>query len=203
MTEPRTRPPAEASGPGSGAAAYGPLRDDAIARLREWQAPDPGQEHLRRAFLTHLAHHADAMARSGPPAHLTGSVLVLDTSGDHVLLTLHQKAGRWFQFGGHFEPGDLTMRHGAVREAREESGIAELVTLPEIIQLDRHSLGDGFGRCREHLDVRYAAVAADDAVHTVSPESLDVRWWPADALPAETRDELQPLVRAAHEVIRR
>lgn len=202
MTQPRTGPPTAATGPRRGAAAYGPLRDDAIARLREWHAPDPGQEQLRHAFLTHLAHHADAMARTGPPAHLTGSVLVLDPSGDHVLLTLHEKARRWFQFGGHFEPGDLSMRHGAAREAREESGIAELA-LTEIIQLDRHFLGDGFGRCREHLDVRYAAVAADDAVPTVSTESLDVRWWPADALPDETRDELLPLVRAAHGVIRR
>lgn len=203
MTGPSSQPQATAADPESGSAAYAPIREDASARLREWHAPDAGQERLRRAYLTHLEHHLDAMARSGPPAHLTGSVLVLDPSGERVLLTHHQKARRWFQFGGHFEPGDLTMRHGAEREAREESGIADLVVLPEILQLDRHLLGSAFGQCREHLDVRYAAVAPGDATLVVSHESLDVCWWPADALPAETREELLPLVRAGQRVIRR
>ena len=31
----------------------------------------------------------------------------------------------------------------------------------------------------------------------VSGESLDVRWWPTDALPEATRDELEPLVAVA------
>jgi 8-oxo-dGTP pyrophosphatase MutT (NUDIX family) len=179
------------------------MRVDAIARLGEWRAPDAEQERLRRAYLAHLERYRDALSRSGPPRHLTGSVLVLDPAGERVLLTLHQKARRWFQFGGHFEPGDLTMRHGAEREAREESGIDGLSVHPEIVMLDRHALGKAFGRCREHLDVRYMAVAPEGAAHAVSHESLDVRWWPADSLPEETREELVPLVRAAQRVIRR
>ena len=34
-----------------------------------------------------------------------------------------------------------------------------------------------------HLDVRFVAVAPAGAEPAVSAESLDVRWWPADALP--------------------
>jgi 8-oxo-dGTP pyrophosphatase MutT (NUDIX family) len=143
------------------------------------------------------------MARGGPPAHLTGSVIVLDPAGEHVLLTLHQKARRWFQFGGHFEPSDRSMRQGAEREAREESGIDGLVALPEIVMLDRHDLGAAFGRCQQHLDVRYAAVAPPGAMHAASPESVEVRWWPADHLPEDTRAELLPVVRAAQALIRR
>jgi len=42
------------------------------------------------------------------------------------------------------------------------------------------------------------AVAGDAAEHAVSKESLDVRWWPADALPAPEPDlvELVALARA-------
>lgn len=54
-----------------------------------------------------------------------------------------------------------------------------------------------FGRCHEHLDVRYAAVAPDGAEAVVSDESHDVRWWPVAALPAGTAGELAPLVSAA------
>ena len=184
-------------------AAYGLLRDDAIAQLGAWRATDAAQERLRRDYLAHVESHPDALWRSGPPAHLTGSVIVLDASATHALLTLHQKARRWFQFGGHFEPEDTSLWAGAQREATEESGRQGLTVLPDIVQLDRHELGTAFGRCREHLDVRYAAVAPEGAEHAVSAESLDVRWWLVEALPVETRAELLPLARAAQRLIRR
>jgi len=47
-----------------------------------------------------------------------------------------------------------------------------------------------------HLDVRFLAVAAPDAVHSASAESLDVRWCPADDLPTE-EPSLLDLVRRA------
>lgn len=184
------------------AAAYARLRDDAIARLTAWRAPDAGQSRLRDAFLRHLADHPDAMAKAGPPAHLTGSVIVLDADLTAVLLTHHRKARQWFQFGGHYEPGDRSVWHAARREAREESGLQDLSVLPEIVQLDRHALVGDFGRCQEHLDIRFAAVAPVDAEHAVSGESLDVRWWPVDGLPEGTRHELAPLVAAAVRLLR-
>lgn len=203
MTVLRPQPPTAGADPGPSPAAYGLIRDDAIAELSGWRPSDAAQERLRLDYLAHLAQHGDAMARGGPPAHLTGSVIVLDRAGEQVLLTLHQKARRWFQFGGHFEAGDVSMRQGAEREAREESGIDELVALPDIVMLDRHELGTAFGSCREHLDVRYAAIAPTGAAHSASHESVDVRWWPADRLPEDTREELLPLVRAAQALIRR
>jgi 8-oxo-dGTP pyrophosphatase MutT (NUDIX family) len=126
---------------------------------------------------------------------------VLDHTGSRVLLTLHRKAGVWLQFGGHFEPGDTNAHGAAQREACEESGITTLVVRPEMVQLDRHELAGSFGRCREHLDLRFVAVADEDATHEVSEESLDVRWWPTTALPEQTRHELGPLVTVAPSVL--
>lgn len=198
-----TRPRAEEAGAPASSAAYLRLREDALARLSVWRAPDPEQESLRRDYVAHLQRHADGMAKAGPPAHLTGSVLVIDEAGERVLLTHHHKARRWFQFGGHFEADDETMWHGAAREAREESGIDGLHVLPDVVLLNRHDLPGAFGRCAQHLDVRFVAVAPQGARHAVSGESIDVRWWPVDALPHGTRDELLPLVRAAQALIRR
>ena len=177
------------------------LHDDAVARLEAWEAPDAEQEQLRLGYLDHLRAHPDAMSKAGPPAHLTGSVIVLDETGESALLTLHRRARQWFQFGGHFEPGDASVWAAATREAREESGIPDVTALPEIVQLDRHVLVGDFGACREHLDIRFAAVTPRSASTTVSTESVDVRWWPVDALPEGTRDELTPLVSAAARTI--
>lgn len=185
------------------AVAYERLHADAVGRLTGWQAPDAAQAATRDAFLQHLGEHPDAMARSGPPAHFTGSVIVLDAALTSVLLTHHRKAREWFQLGGHYEPGDLTIWDAAAREAREESGLPDLLVLPDIVQLDRHALVGDFGHCREHLDIRFAAIAPAGAEHAVSDESLDVRWWPVDALPEGTRVELAPLVAAALHVVTR
>ena len=55
-----------------------------------------------------------------------------------VLLTLHAKARRWFQFGGHCEPGDATLAGG--RAARGHRGVRASTGLgldPVPVQLER------------------------------------------------------------------
>ncbi|WP_435770876.1 NUDIX hydrolase [Nocardioides sp. SYSU DS0651] len=160
------------------------LHADALATLRAWTAPSPDQERLRRRLVDHLESTADGMWRSSYPDHLTAGTLVLDHTGDRVLLNLHRKAGRWFAFGGHAEEQDATLASVALREAREESGIADLALHPEPLQLDVHVVPfcDPRGGV-SHLDVRYGAVASPDAREITSEESLAVRWWCVDALP--------------------
>jgi 8-oxo-dGTP pyrophosphatase MutT (NUDIX family) len=181
--------------------AYQLLHTEATRQLSTWKAPSSAQERLRAAYLRYLAAHPDAMWKQGPPAHLTASCIVLNSAGSRALLTLHKKAGLWFQFGGHFEPGDIDAHAAAQRETREESGISTIVARPQLVQLDRHELVGLFGRCKEHLDLRFVAVADDDATHVVSDESLDIRWWPTDALPQQTRRDLEPLVADARAVL--
>ena len=177
--------------------AYLQLHADATCLLSEWTAPTAEQDRRREDFLVHLRAHPDAMAKQGPPAHLTASCLVMDPEGSHVLLTLHRKARQWFQFGGHYEPGDASVLAAATREAREESGLADLQVRPTLLDLDRHALAGSFGRCREHLDLRFGALAERTGDHGVSEESLDVRWWPVDALPPDAGAELPRVIGAA------
>jgi 8-oxo-dGTP pyrophosphatase MutT (NUDIX family) len=181
--------------------AFGHLHTHACTTLRGWSAPDAGQERLRTAYLEQLRRHPDAVAKAGPPAHLTASCLVLSPDAGQVLLTHHRRARQWFQFGGHLEAGDTSLCAAAQREAREESGIADVTPAPVIVQLDRHRLSGDFGRCREHLDVRYAAVVDPGTAPVTSVESLDVAWWPTGGLPDGTRAELSTLVAAATDAL--
>lgn len=157
---------------------------DAVEVLSAWRAPEPEQDARRLEYLDHLARHEDGLTRFGPPAHLTASCLVLDSTLERVLLVHHRKANAWFQMGGHIEHSDSGLRDAAMREAAEESGLDGLRVSAEPVDLDRHLLVGAFGRCQEHLDVRYAAVAPRGAVPAVSPESYDVRWFPVADLPA-------------------
>jgi 8-oxo-dGTP pyrophosphatase MutT (NUDIX family) len=172
------------------------LDADLRSLLTGWSAPSAAQEQLRQDYLAHLDAHEDASAKAGPPAHFTASCLVIDEAGERVLLTLHRKVGRWLQFGGHIEASDPSGAAAALREAVEESGLPEgaLTLRPELAQLDRHALGSGFSRCTEHLDLRWVAVAAAGSDPVVSEESLDVAWWPIDALPPDTEDSIRELI---------
>ena len=188
----------EATWPATGGhPAYLLLHADATRILRAFEPADPQQELARLDLLSHLAAHPDAMAKSGPPTHVTASCLVLDASLERVLLTHHRRAREWFQLGGHLEPTDRGVRAAAEREALEESGLPSLRLTFSPVHLDRHRLVGSFGRCEEHLDIRYAALAPAGAATQVSEESLDLAWWPVDALPGGTRAQLATPVRLA------
>jgi len=160
------------------------LRDSALATLGGWAAPDADQEALRARYVAHLESHADATYRTCRPDHLTAGALVVSSDHRQVLLTLHAKAGRWFQLGGHCEPGDGSLAEAALREATEESGVAGLELDPQPVHLDEHPVTFcGAPGLVHHLDVRFVAVAPAGAVPVVSEESTDVRWWPVHALP--------------------
>ncbi|NHC45645.1 NUDIX hydrolase [Motilibacter aurantiacus] len=190
-----------AEGPAAGSAGTTPaagaddvLHADAVAALRGWAAPDAGQEALRAAYLAHLATRPDGLSRHCLAGHLTASALVVDRSTGRALLTLHRKLGRWLQLGGHCEPGDRTLAQAALREATEESGIPGLVLRPVPLRLDRHLVPcAGPGTSVAHLDVQYLALAAPGAVEQVSEESLQLRWFPLDGLPAGTDASVRAL----------
>ncbi len=177
------------------------LATDLHRVLAAWSAPTPEQETLRLGYLDHLAAHPDAVLKSGPPAHFTASCIVLDETGDRVLLTHHKRANAWFQFGGHLEAGDGDVHAAAAREAREESGIASLSPAAGLVALDRHALVGDFTWCREHLDLRYAALAPAGAEHVASEESHDVRWWAVSELPAFVEPALVAHVALAQEAL--
>lgn len=174
------------------------LHADALDTLRRWTPPSEGQAALRDRYLAHLQRRPDGMTRDCYPDHVTASTLVVSAGHDRVLLTLHAKARQWFQLGGHTESGDATLAAAGLREAAEESGIPDLRMDPVPVQLSEHAVPfcDPRGGVR-HLDVRYVAVAPDDAVHDISEESLDLRWFALDALPDPQPDivELVALAR--------
>lgn len=168
-----------------------------VAALTAYAPVGDAQRRLRQEFLDQLADHTDAVWRSGPPEHLTTSAYVLSAELDAVLLVLHKKARLWLQPGGHLEPEDADPAAAALREATEETGITGLRLLPGVAHLDRHTLAGSFGRCREHLDVRYVAIAPAGAQPVVSQESDAAAWWPIAALPADTDPALPSAIRSA------
>ncbi|MFG2970028.1 NUDIX hydrolase [Streptomyces sp. NPDC048288] len=166
------------------------LYDDAVLVLKGYE----GQEELCQAYLDHLAAHPDGMWKACHAGHVTASALVVDPGHGRVLLTLHRKLRMWLQMGGHCEPGDADVAAAALREATEESGVPGLTLLPGgPVRLDRHAIP---APCHWHFDVQYAALAPPGAAHAISDESLDLRWFAYDEVPAVADDSVVRLLEA-------
>ena len=181
-------------------AGHAVLHADVQAVLRAWAAPNQSQATLRDAFLALLAARPDATSRSCEPGHVTASAVLLSADRRQVLLTLHPRVGRWVQLGGHCEPTDATIAGAALREAREESGITELHIDPGPIHLDVHPITCSLGRPTRHFDIRFRVLALPAAIPAISDESVDLRFWPVDALPTGSLgvdDGVRAAVRAA------
>ena len=131
------------------------------------------------ARMTRLeASAANPWSRS-LPLHFTASALVVHPESRRVLLRWHVKHELWLQVGGHGDPGETDPLEIALREAREETGLTDLVPWPDASL--RHAVVCYVRRSptqpqHEHADLRYfLATASPDAI---APEDEDspLRW---------------------------
>ena len=167
------------------------------AQLSALDLADRADElRAREAMLALLDEGSDCFARSTFPAHFTGSALVVSADGSRALLHHHRKLDRWLQFGGHCD-GDANVLRVACREAREESGIENLIVASaRPFDLDLHEIpANASEPAHWHYDVRYVLIAPVDALFAASHESKQLRWFTADELKCLALDAgLQRLV---------
>ena len=124
------------------------------------------------------AAETDPWSRS-LPLHFTASALVLHPDSARVLLRWHPRMRLWLQAGGHGDPGESDPLRIALREAREETGLRDLVPWPDgaLMHAVVCQVPAGKGEpAHEHADLRYFLATGDpDAAR---PEHADapLRW---------------------------
>ena len=149
---------------------------DAVRALLLGRAPRDAKEDAdRTAMLGFLDELARPFSRDQPGAHFTASALVVDGARERTALVQHRKLAIWVQPGGHVDEGYASLADAALREVREELGLAGTLASPAVLHLDIHEIPDRPDMPRHlHLDVRFLVVAAGDLA--ASDESTDARW---------------------------
>jgi 8-oxo-dGTP pyrophosphatase MutT (NUDIX family) len=114
--------------------------------------------------------------------HITGSAVVVHPPTGRVLLRWHERMGSWLQVGGHADPGETDPLATARREAREETGLADLAGWPDperprLVHVVVVPVPAGRGEpFHEHADFRYVlATGTPEAVAAENPAAR-LRW---------------------------
>lgn len=167
--------------------------------VEQYAPTDPEQAAQRERLLAFIdAHPTDAHQRELAEGHLTASALVFDKAFERVLLTHHKKLGRWLQLGGHCD-GDPELEAVALKECREESGIASLMScFAGVIDVDVHTIPARPGEPEHlHYDTRFMVWNAKDEPEVVGEESNTLDWFTAAEIDQLNADEsVRRLVRA-------
>jgi 8-oxo-dGTP pyrophosphatase MutT (NUDIX family) len=157
--------------------AAGPVRE-LLARYQ----PDGPAEAADLERIVAMTQAAEDPWRRDIPLHVTASALIVDPvsqAGGRVLLRWHQRQQAWLQVGGHGDPGESDPLAIALREAREETGLADLVPWPDA-QL-RHLVivsvpANAVEPAHEHADLRFILATRDpDAARPERPDA-PLRW---------------------------
>ncbi|MCP5179599.1 MAG: NUDIX hydrolase N-terminal domain-containing protein [Pseudomonadales bacterium] len=145
---------------------------------------------IARQMLSLLAGSSVERIASLFPDHATGYATPrVDVRGavvrnDQVLLVRERSDGLWTLPGGYAETG-LTLAANVLKEIEEEAGIVASV---ECLLGVRHKASHAYDPdVRDFYKVFFLCRAAEDVVPTAGLETLDARFFSANALPPLSR----------------
>jgi 8-oxo-dGTP pyrophosphatase MutT (NUDIX family) len=172
-----------------------------VARIIAILEQHPCDDEKERADVQRIIQLAQRHPNITSPlcevGHITGSSMIVHPASRRVLLNHHKKFDRWMQFGGHMD-NDLEPHITALREAREESGLMDLVFAPlnraagegQVVgvrpfDIDVHEVPARTDRPEHlHLDLRYLLATDQPDAAQATDESNDIRWFAVAELPA-------------------
>lgn len=163
-------------------------RSNLVAALERYAVQHPQEREMVERFAVFVGEEARCYERDCWSGHVTGAAWLMNGAGTHALLTHHRKLNMWLQLGGHSD-GDPDTTAVALREAREESGLAVRLLDAEIFDIDVHPIP---ARKEDpdhwHFDVRFLMQVEGGEDFVVSPESLDLAWVPLAELSEYTTE---------------
>ena len=164
-----------------------------VEEIKKYRPCNEQEQRDKAVILAFLENDEDAFLRSNLLAHMTASSWIVNPERTKTLMVYHNIYDSWSWIGGHAD-GETDLLSVALREAREETGIAhvrpvspEIFSL-EVLTVDGHEKRGEYVPSHLHLNVTYLLEAEEsDTLHICKEENSGVAWFTLEkALKAST-----------------
>ena len=164
-----------------------------VEEIKKYRPCNEQEQRDKAVILAFLENNEDAFLRSNLLAHMTASSWIVNPGRTKTLMVYHNIYDSWSWTGGHAD-GETDLLSVALREAREETGIAhvrpvspEIFSL-EVLTVDGHEKRGEYVPSHLHLNVTYLLEAEEsDTLHICKEENSGVAWFTLEeALKAST-----------------
>lgn len=168
-------------------------REDVIRKIGEYEPANEQETEDKALMLSWLEHNDDAFSRENAIAHVTVSGWVVNKDRSKVLMVYHNIYDSWSWLGGHAD-GETDLLSVAVKEVKEESGLAEVhpvsedIMSLEVLTVDGHEKKGRYVSSHLHMNVTFLLEAdSESALSIKADENSNVAWFtPEEALGKST-----------------
>ena len=151
--------------------------DSLKENLEEFEPYNEQEEVDKKIILDYINNFDDT---------LTSSAFVLNKERTKILMVYHKIYNSWAWPGGHSD-GDSNLLNVAMKEAKEETGIKNVIPIfkniysIEIISVNGHEKSEKYISSHVHLNVTYLLEADEnEKIHIKEDENSGVKWVPID-----------------------
>lgn len=164
-----------------------------VEEIKKYRPCNGQEQRDKSVILDFLEKNEDAFFRSSLIAHMTASSWIVNPQRTKTLMVYHNIYDSWSWTGGHAD-GETDLLAVALREAREETGIAhvrpvspEIFSL-EVLTVDGHEKRGAYVPSHLHMNVTYLLEAEEsDTLRVCREENSGVAWFSLEeALKAST-----------------
>ena len=164
-----------------------------VEEIKKYRPCNEQEQRDKAVILAFLENNEDAFLRSNLLAHMTASSWIVNPERTKTLMVYHNLYDSWSWTGGHAD-GETDLLAVALREAREETGIAhvrpvspEIFSL-EVLTVDGHEKRGAYVPSHLHMNVTYLLEAEEsDTLRICKEENSGVAWFTLEeALKAST-----------------
>ena len=160
--------------------------DSLKENLEEFEPYNEQEEVDKKIILDYINNFDDTLTRQNKYGHFTSSAFVLNKERTKILMVYHKIYNSWSWPGGHSD-GDSNLLNVAMKEAKEETGIKNVIPIfkniysIEIISVNGHEKSEKYISSHVHLNVTYLLEADEnEKIHIKEDENSGVKWVPID-----------------------
>ena len=142
----------------------------------------------KNIMLKYINDFDNVLTRENEYGHFTSSAFVLNKERTKILMIYHKIYDSWAWTGGHSD-GDSDLLYVAMKEAKEETGIRNVIPISkdiyslEVISVNGHEKRGKYVGTHVHLNVTYILEADEnEMLHIKEDENSGVKWVPIDEI---------------------